>query len=397
MLSFILQMCILEASLTNLLFLFLVLSVLVEVYGDCINLPVVEHSTSNATQPGPYPEGYTTRFTCDSNYRTEGNVNYMCDGEEFQGSLTCIAINCPWVDAPRHGKIANDPNYEVGSTIKFECDPGYEMSGQASRLCRVDAQWSLQTPECLIKGCGDFGQIPNARIFQESLDGVLNDYGSKVKVDCNSGYVLNGMKYVYCQADGTWQDKPVCKEVKCPPYPGSNSSCVYDSLLITNQYYIACRDDVSVTKTGGDASTCNPDGSWSDLNLACYCDCFVGDEFSSVSYKVSDLNAEGYLTHNSELNWGCGSFLNEKDGSAIICIDGKIDNKPACKLAIMKLILYIIIPVCVLGCASGLIVRKLYKKWSDRVDQAEQLPMDDNTTMPIYKNGGREPESRRMI
>ena len=296
-------------------------------------MPTVEHATSNTTQPGPFPEEHVVEFKCDHRYRTYDSRRYVCKNGVFEGSMTCKLITCGAIKTPENGKVANNPDYTVSSLITFRCDPGYDMSGQASVLCRIDGQWDRGPPICKAKNCGEFGTIANAKTFQESLDGVLNDYNSEVRVECDLGYILNGVKNVRCQEDGTWGDKPTCKEIKCPPYPGINSNCLFDSLLVGQDVYIVCKDDVSVTKVGGHAATCGTDEQWDDLSLACYCDCNF--EQVPANVNLNNLNDMQYLPHNSVLEWGCEVGFEKQSMPLIECVDGKVNATPVCNKVII--------------------------------------------------------------
>lgn len=255
--------------------------------------------------------------------------------------------------------MANEPSYTAGSTLTFNCNSGYRIDGQAELTCRNDGSWNMPAPTCKIENCGTFGTIPNGQTFQETSDGVENNYGSRVRVDCNYGYVLDGLKYVMCQEDGTWEPKPVCRETTCPPYPGINSSCVKDTLVVRKTFYLSCKSDVSVTKTGGDSADCLDSGQWSDPDLGCYCDCFLDDLESNV--VISNVNEKGYILHKTYLHWDC-RFLNDKEtDSDIICVDGKLTGIPTCKISVTNIFIYLVLPV-VIGIVAVGVIGFVFKK-----------------------------------
>lgn len=239
-----------------------------------------------------------------------------------------LGQSCPVVTPPNHAKIVNEPFYTSGSTITFECDPGYSMIGSDILTCVVNGTWDTQLPTCVTKLCGHFDNIPNGTTTQKAENGIVDSYNSIVEVNCNRGFILNGRKNVRCQADGTWESKPTCKVTMCPPYPGLSSACVNDARFANSELYIQCRDDVKVTRIGGESTTCSDDGQWEDLSLACHCDCKLDDTPDSVI--LANLDEQGYLGHNETLEWVCKKGFTENASISIKCEDGKVNGLPNC-------------------------------------------------------------------
>lgn len=149
-----------------------------------------------------------------------------------------------------------------------------------------------------------------------------------MEVNCNAGYILNGLKYVRCTEAGTWESKPSCEETMCPPYPGLSSTCVHNTLFANSKLYIKCKDDVQVTQIGGGSTTCD-DGHWKDLSLTCHCDCKLDDTPESVI--PTNLDKQGYLGHTKTLEWECKQGFTKNASVSIKCTDGKVIGSPSCK------------------------------------------------------------------
>ncbi|XP_045174486.2 complement receptor type 2-like [Mercenaria mercenaria] len=298
---------------------------------DCDSLPVIENTHNDAGGAGPYASGTVVKFECKLGFNPVGTSKvYKCSGNEWvDGNLKCEQIYCTYVKTPDNGRVVNTPTNEVGTSINFECNEGYDMNGASNMVCRTDGQWSPKSPpKCQIKMCGEFGSIQYATLFQNTIDSVKNGYGSIVEVTCNKNYVLKGSPRVMCQANGYWGDKPTCEQSQCPPYPGLNSSCIKEAEPSGSFFFLVCRVDVPVTKTGPDAAECIS-GKWDNTEMACYCNCKVEADTNLVSLK--NAIDGGYIDHTQTLDWSCkkGSTkvtTSEKD----VCNDGNV-IKPVCK------------------------------------------------------------------
>ncbi|XP_052765864.1 sushi, von Willebrand factor type A, EGF and pentraxin domain-containing protein 1-like [Mya arenaria] len=304
------------------------------VFCDCGSLPVVEKSSNNATVQGTYPVGYAVRYTCNAGHEPDGTVVIVCGGGGWQGELLCREVYCPAVNPPDNGKILGSPSYKVGSFITFECYEGYELKGSNQLLCRTDLQFDSSPPVCKVKMCPEFGPVENGRTFQENAGGIENDYGSVIKVTCNSGYIIHGTSHVMCQADGTWSNRPTCKGISCPPFQGMNANCIDKFILYTTLYYMTCSDAPNTRVAGpteDEPNVCHNDGSWQFQEFACYCNCNLTSYISNIMI-IKNLEQGYYLPHNKVLEWSCKHpcTQNKSITKPLQCLDGEMTRMPQC-------------------------------------------------------------------
>ncbi|WAR20125.1 CFAH-like protein [Mya arenaria] len=348
------------------------------VFCDCGSLPVVEKSSNNATVQGTYPVGYAVRYTCNAGHEPDGTVVIVCGGGGWQGELLCREVYCPAVNPPDNGKILGSPSYKVGSFITFECYEGYELKGSNQLLCRTDLQFDSSPPVCKVKMCPEFGPVENGRTFQENAGGIENDYGSVIKVTCNSGYIIHGTSHVMCQADGTWSNRPTCKGISCPPFQvishvlcdcgslpvvenSSNNATVQGTYPVDytvrykcnvghepdgtvvivcggggwigelrTLYYMTCSDAPNTRVAGtteDEPNVCQNDGTWQFQEFACYCSCNMTN-YDRNTMKIYNLK-EGYLPHGEILHWLCNPGCTKNTTNELICVDGNM-TMPQC-------------------------------------------------------------------
>lgn len=48
---------------------------------------------------------------------------------------------------PSHG-IGLGDDFDVGSVVRFSCEPGYVLRGSSERTCQANGSWSGTQPEC---------------------------------------------------------------------------------------------------------------------------------------------------------------------------------------------------------------------------------------------------------
>ena len=48
---------------------------------------------------------------------------------------------------PSHG-IGLGDDFDVGSVVRFSCEPGYVLRGSSERTCHANGSWSGTQPEC---------------------------------------------------------------------------------------------------------------------------------------------------------------------------------------------------------------------------------------------------------
>ncbi|XP_064649856.1 complement factor B-like [Lineus longissimus] len=123
---------------------------------------------------------------------------------------SCITVRCPGPEGPRNGWITNR-NRDVGSTIHYYCNRGYERYGAPNQTCQANGKWSEGTPICKKErqiGVCDNPVVPpgsNAR-----GDSTLN--GAKVTHRCFRPEFLKGPSERICGPLG-WSpsSEPECE------------------------------------------------------------------------------------------------------------------------------------------------------------------------------------------
>jgi hypothetical protein len=70
-------------------------------------------------------------------------IKYMISYE-----LSSLAINCGMLGNPINGDVITNGTV-LGSLASYSCRAGYELEGDATRVCQPNRSWSNTEPTCL--------------------------------------------------------------------------------------------------------------------------------------------------------------------------------------------------------------------------------------------------------
>ena len=301
------------------------------VVGECGTIPVIDNSENNMVGSPPYPESATVEYSCQNLYIPQGNPQYTCTGEEWIGSFTCRIIECSALERPLHGQMIGD-NYEVGSVMRFKCDPGYDIVGSDRLLCQSDSNWEPPNePVCQIKRCPTTPSVQHGTVSPEhTVDGETDVYGVILAVQCDGNHIRTGPSRIYCNEDGEWTEKPKCEAVACPPYPGLDAKCVLKSKLAAGNmlFFLYCTENATFVQSSDSEGTafCE-NGDWDDPSLRCYCNCEIHADSDLVT--LENLDARGFLEHGKTLEWSCKHGATKASMAFLTCNDGSVGT-PVC-------------------------------------------------------------------
>ncbi|XP_014669248.1 PREDICTED: sushi, von Willebrand factor type A, EGF and pentraxin domain-containing protein 1-like isoform X2 [Priapulus caudatus] len=213
--------------------------------------------------------GSIVTYSCQRGYGLTGESSMQCgqDGQ-WSGSLPdCVPVDCGEPIAPRFGKLWIESSVYLSRAV-YSCDEGYRLLGRTTRHCLHTGRWSGETPRCSRMFC-----IPPDKFLHGYVINLGTYYGDEIKFVCEDGFQLLGNASAVCQRDGRWSgEQPACQlgaESLClaPPTPpralGGNRSAFREGETVT----FACQpgytplQDLSVT--------CLPDGNWTRPHGLC--------------------------------------------------------------------------------------------------------------------------------
>lgn len=163
--------------------------------------------------------GATVIFKCLRNFQPKGKPVLRCSTEgEWIGENVCEANVCPEIIPPNNTHLSSQ-NRNVGSHVKILCDPGFETTSQAKAaaiFCLPNLKWTKATLQCKPVSCGKPTPILNGK----NEFGSSFTFNSTIRYECNEGYDLIGSENRTCSAEGSWSEfTPTCERKTCGPPP----------------------------------------------------------------------------------------------------------------------------------------------------------------------------------
>ncbi|KAM9128950.1 complement factor H [Pangshura tecta] len=163
-----------------------------------------------------YRNGTMLTYNCNSGFMLRGPPEIICKAGRWTSAPTCLEMPCTGVpniiNAQTEGRVKD--SYEPGETVRYQCHPGFTISGPSEVTCKA-GKWSTQ-PVCEDATCSAPRKVPNADIVNHKEGRYLP--GDRVQYKCREGYESMESPYVICE-DGAWSQPPICKDMRCGPAP----------------------------------------------------------------------------------------------------------------------------------------------------------------------------------
>uniref|UniRef100_A0A8C3NBT9 Uncharacterized protein n=1 Tax=Geospiza parvula TaxID=87175 RepID=A0A8C3NBT9_GEOPR len=161
-----------------------------------------------------YLAGARLKYVCRSGYMLNGPTERSCSMGNWTAAPSCLEMPCGSVPKVANAQFEGrkKESYEPGETVRYQCDPGFQIVGSPEIFCRKGNWTSPSTsPFCKDVSCGAACGTPPAIQSGELLLFPLQEYqeGDSVEYKCPNFYILEGSPTITCR-NGQWTDPPVC-------------------------------------------------------------------------------------------------------------------------------------------------------------------------------------------
>ncbi|NXP54317.1 CR1L protein, partial [Heliornis fulica] len=202
---------------------------------SCDDPPDVPNAVTTKLAGNLFPVDTVITYECREGYQfSQGeNTQHVKCLPDFTWSETpraCERIRCPTPDIPNGKRLRaweDTGNYMYGDRLEIACNDGYAFKGHDSSImlqCMSDGRWDPAVPECTPERRCPRPDPTHVREVYKSK----NDYtfGTRLRLACDSGYVLRGQELTQCQADMTW----------APPLPFCDKVCDHPPQIANGQH-----------------------------------------------------------------------------------------------------------------------------------------------------------------
>uniref|UniRef100_A0A8C5SRY0 Sushi domain-containing protein n=1 Tax=Laticauda laticaudata TaxID=8630 RepID=A0A8C5SRY0_LATLA len=148
----------------------------------------------------------TATITCSSNRIPESKGNPTLKG----------LVQCQPPPDIQNGTRSNQETavFPSGMLVKYTCNPGYALIGEATIQCIDNGMWSFPAPNCEVRQCPPPPDIQNGN--HSNQETRVFPSGMLVKYACDSGYALIGEATLHCTNAGRWSSPaPNCEGTFC--------------------------------------------------------------------------------------------------------------------------------------------------------------------------------------
>ncbi|KAF4018264.1 hypothetical protein G4228_009938 [Cervus hanglu yarkandensis] len=194
----------------------LVATLLATVLGDCGIPPYLDFAYPiNELNETTFETGTTLRYNCRPGYRISSkSYSLTCEATgSWKYREFCVKKRCGNPGELLNGQVIVKTDYSFGSEIEFSCSEGYILTGSANSYCEIQDKgvgWSDPLPQCIIAKCEPPPTISNGR--HNGGDEDFYTYGSSVTYSCDPDFSMLGQASISCRVEnktiGVWSPSP---------------------------------------------------------------------------------------------------------------------------------------------------------------------------------------------
>ena len=174
-----------------------------------------------------------------------------------------LYVVCLELADPSNGSVMISVDGENNKVATYSCDEGFVLSGDSTRECLGNQQWTGNEPTCWTVSCGDPGTPTHGY-----HNGGAYFFDTQVVYNCESGYVLIGSQILNCTGSGVWNDSaPTCDPVNCgDPGTVKNAQRTGDVFTYPSVVTYSCNEGFYVS-SGSSTIECLSNAEWIPKNM----------------------------------------------------------------------------------------------------------------------------------
>ena len=178
--------------------------------------------------------------------------------------LLCTVVFCGNPGVPPHS-IQSGSSFTFRQYVKYSCSRGYLLVGSSILTCQADRRWDKALPKCTPVSCPRLIAPSYGTINSSSVT-----FPSAVKFQCIPGFILTGMSTLSCTADKKWSHSPPkCSPVQCPHLKTrTGSQIVRQNSSFLGEVVSQCVSGFKHS-AGNEKRVCQSLGKWSGKEFVC--------------------------------------------------------------------------------------------------------------------------------
>uniref|UniRef100_A0A8B9PMP3 Sushi domain-containing protein n=1 Tax=Apteryx owenii TaxID=8824 RepID=A0A8B9PMP3_APTOW len=174
----------------------------------CSKPPEIANGWHSGLATVVFAPGMSVTYSCESDFSLIGTASIYCTeaGAWSHPSPVCQAVKCFHPPNITNGKLIGhiSDTFPYGASVSYSCNPGYSLIGNASINCMESGTWGQPLPRCEEIRC----VFPEVLGVKKTMMGNTYRLGTNITLECDDGYMLEGISQIQCQEDFSW-DPPV--------------------------------------------------------------------------------------------------------------------------------------------------------------------------------------------
>ncbi|XP_053461910.1 P-selectin isoform X3 [Nycticebus coucang] len=244
---------------------------------QCQPLEAPRQGTMDCVHPlAAFAYGSSCKFQCQPGYWVSGSDTVHCIGSgQWTAPLPACEVSCEPLGRPVHGSMDCSPSSgesRHNTRCSFHCAEGFALRGADVVQCSDSGQWTAPAPVCQALQCQDLPVPSKAQMNCSHPFGAFR-YQSACGFTCDEGWHLVGESVLQCLASGTWSAvPPECQAISCPLLLSpQNGTVTCVQPLGASSYKSTCQFtcDEGFSLSGPQRLDCTPSGHWTALAPKC--------------------------------------------------------------------------------------------------------------------------------
>uniref|UniRef100_A0A8B9ZGM0 Sushi domain-containing protein n=1 Tax=Anas platyrhynchos TaxID=8839 RepID=A0A8B9ZGM0_ANAPL len=178
----------------------------------CSKPPAIPHGWHSGLAKAVFAPGTSVSYSCEPGFALTGMASIHCteSGAWSHPPPVCQAVKCPLPPNITNGKLESNisDTFPYGASVSYSCNAGYSLAGNAFINCMALGTWSQPPPRCEEIRC----VFPEVQGVKKATSGNTYRFGTNITLECDDGYMLEGISQIQCQEDFSWDPPvPACK------------------------------------------------------------------------------------------------------------------------------------------------------------------------------------------
>ncbi|XP_029855824.1 C4b-binding protein alpha chain-like [Aquila chrysaetos chrysaetos] len=177
--------------------------------------PQITNGQRSGLRTEQFPYGAEVTYSCAEGLSLIGDASIYCTSDDgvnlaWSGPAPeCRVVRCPKPTVERGRMTPQRFTFPYGVAVRFSCDEGFMLHGDAESRCLADGAWHPPLPTCQPVHCS---QPSRQEMLVISPTKLWYEVNETLSFYCGRNSRSAVVSKTTCSAEGTWIPPPTCKK-----------------------------------------------------------------------------------------------------------------------------------------------------------------------------------------